>query len=433
MKKSAMLFAALLSGAAVATPVVSDVSIAQQSPKLATLSFKLTKEPAVVTIDIQTNDQQSGVWASIGADKFANLEPNLCGRRLEPGTYAMTWNPRATWPDQRIAEGGLRAVVTAWQLDNLPDYMAVDLKSPSNVVFYVSEETLPFDIKDDRWLTDYFLMKRMHAAGLAWMMGTPSYAFARGNNEVPTVVTLSEDYYISVFETFEGQYYKVMGSHGWSSDNLIPAVYGFTCHSLRGTTGDGTGDAAYSWPKDGHAVADDSFFGKLRAKTGVEFDLPTGCQWEFACRGGTCAPYIDGSDRQIRNATNVNARAYQPFIELCVAPVITYAGVKYPDMTRGGTKLPNGYGLYDMLGNVWEWCLDWLPTAAQMTGEDLVDYPGPEEPSVFSGEPVRMARGASTYGSQNQLSSSYKGPTDFTWKRQSTDTGFRVACPAVIK
>lgn len=431
MKKLICCLAAAAAASLWAVPQVSNVTLVQNSTKLATLGFTLANGPAVVTIDIQTNVTDTSDWVTIGGSNFTNLVPaNVNGRRLESGDYVLTWACHDVWPDQKCT---MRAEVTAWSLDNLPDYMFVDLTSNSNVVFYASEDALPLGIKDDHWLTDGFLMKRIHAAGLDWIMGSPSFLGERNDNEVPTVVTLSEDYYIGVFETFEGAYKKIMGRNAWSSNPLIPAVYGYTYNSLRGTTGTTAG--TYCWPQDGHSVADDSFFGKLRAKTGIDFDLPTGCQWEYACRGGTCTPYVDGSDRAIRNATNTVDGTCEAFINYCNAPVISYKGITYPDMTRGGTKKPNGYGLYDMIGNVWEWCLDYEPLKADFDGGDVVDYQGPQTPSKTdgtTGQPIRMARGGSTYSTTVQLSSSRKY-IQFPATRQSTDTGFRVCCPAVIK
>ena len=407
-----------------AVPTVKNVTLTQDSPKQAVLKFTLENGPAVVTIDFVTNVVGTAEWVSIGSSNFTNLVPaNISGRRLEDGNYTLTWNCRKNWPDHEVA--AMRAEVTAWALDNLPDYMAVDLTTPSNIVFYTSEEALPFGIKDDRWLTDFFLMKRMHSAGIAWTMGTPSYMNLRRSNEVPTVVTLSEDFYISVFETFEGQYKKVVKNSSYQNNSVKPIAL-VSYNSLRGTT-----DEANCWPQDGHAVGASSFFGILRGMTGLEFDLPTSCQWEFACRGGTSTPYIDGSDRDIRNATNTVSGLCRAFADYCVAKV--KAQRPDPAIARGGTKLPNAYGLYDMLGNVWEWCLDYEPVSADFDGEDVVDYPGPASPSAFDGgDPCRVARGGSIYAYDSQLNSSFKN-AQFKCTRQATDTGFRVACPAVIK
>lgn len=417
MKKPLTVICCLLSGAVCAAPVVSDVSIEQDASRKATLKFKLANEPAIVTIDIQTNNQETGEWASIGADKFANLEPNVNGRRIDAGDYALTWKVRQTWPDQRIPADGLRAVVTAWALDNPPDYMAVDLTTKSNVVFYADEAALPCAVTNERFKTDWLLMKRMRAAGIPWRMGSDSYCSNRRANEVPVVVTLSEDYYIGVFEYTQHQYKKIMAAH-WITDYDTMPLTLVSYDQARGTD--------YSWPKAeyGHKVTEDTFMDKIRKLTGVEFDFPTGCQWEFACRGGYTSYYFEGSDTAVRNADNETTGTVPAFTE--------YAWVRLtnertdPDIHPVGLKKPNRYGLYDMIGNIWEWCLDWEPVQADFTGDDLIDYPGPQTGTY------RMARGGSSAVTYATASSAYKN-INFASTRQATDTGFRLACPAIVK
>ena len=80
-----------------------------------------------------------------------------------------------------------------------------------------------------------------------------------------------------------------------------------------------------------------AFIAKLNAlNDSYRYRLPTEAEWEYAARGGTTGPYYGDLD----------------------AIAWYYSGLRGED-TPGGARRPNEYGLYDMLGNVWEWCSDW--------------------------------------------------------------------------
>ena len=124
------------------------------------------------------------------------------------------------------------------------------------------------------------------------------------------------------------------------------------------------GDAnTYNWPNV-QGVDPGSFVGVLRQKTGLDaLDLPTDAQWEYACRAGTRTDFNNGKNLTGDNCdTNLNE----------VARYLYNGGSPDPDQyeypaqgceTDLGTAAvgsydPNKWGLYDMHGNVWEWCLD---------------------------------------------------------------------------
>jgi formylglycine-generating enzyme required for sulfatase activity len=108
---------------------------------------------------------------------------------------------------------------------------------------------------------------------------------------------------------------------------------------------------------------EDSFLGLLRTKTGLDFDLPSEAQWEFAARAGNGEGYW-GNGSAMRIAANKDAGLaklgrYQyngGFIGGTTHPGATCEATNATAIV--GSYAPNAWGLYDVHGNVWEWCLD---------------------------------------------------------------------------
>src|SRR5262249_48557534 len=100
-----------------------------------------------------------------------------------------------------------------------------------------------------------------------------------------------------------------------------------------------------------------AFCGWLSRKTGRKCELPTEAEWEYACRAGSRTKYYHGDDPEgLAKIANVADASF-----LKVFPDNTYA-IKADDgyafTAPVGRFQPNAFGLYDMLGNVWEWCSD---------------------------------------------------------------------------
>ena len=448
----ASFLAAFAAAAFAESPVVSDIVLVQNPDTLAvTVTYALTGAPAIVTVDFTTNGVSIGPEneRTVGGDVNAYVEPGAVKR--------IFWSCDNDWPGRRIEDGSLKAVVTAWELDNPPDYMVCDLDTTNSVNFYVSEAALPFAVTNDIYKTTHLVMRRIHAANREWCMGSPSSGLEMGctaderdNVSVAHQVVLTRDYYIGVYPVTQWQYYYMTGGYSGGSKSLpsafsssssyVPAeqvrlrpVESVSYKNLRGTTqADGSG---YDWPQDGHAVAPDSAIGKLRALTGVtSFDLPTEAQWEFACRAWTCTGLNSGKDVTTANGT-------QPCVKL--AEVGWYGGNNsdygnsHKTTRPVGLLMPNKFGLYDMHGNIYELCLDRYSSGATYTATFAAGW----QNGVPTFDPVGATTGTNTvYRGGDYFYGPYYARSAYRFmlpavgrEYTSQHYGFRLVCRAEFK
>ena len=360
-----------------ATPEVSDVSMTQDGiSRLVTVTYTLSDAPAVVTFDVQTN-ALDGSWASIGGEAVCNAQGDVWRKVTGDGQHTITWRPDLSWPDHKIAAGGARAVVTAWALNNTPDYMVVDISAaaqPDTQRYYPAVEFLPGGILGNPdYRTTSIVMRKIMAKGVTWTMGSTSAETQRtAANEATHKVTLDANYYIGVFEVTQTQWAMVDTAvrpwMAWFRDNLADrpmrpveqqSFNEIRCNAVNTTTA----NAANDYPNAPHG---DSFLGKLRTKTGIDFDLPAEAQWEFAARSGHGSPYY-GDGSVIKNGATMDSNFERQGRYKWNGPCNPGTGTWYDTATTAspehgtaicGSFVPNDWGLYDMFGNVSELCLD---------------------------------------------------------------------------
>lgn len=172
-------------------------------------------------------------------------------------------------------------------------------------------------------------------------MGSPVSELDRGADEAQVEVTLTKPFRLGVHEVTQQQWKAIMGTEPWKDQEKVQQ-------------GDRVAATYVNW-----ADAND-FCSRLteRERTSgrrtehEEYRLPTEAEWEFACRAGTQTTYSFGID-----STHLEEYAWGKG-ELYAREV--------------GLKKPNPFGLYDVHGNVWEWCSDWyvetLPGGKNPTG-----------------------------------------------------------------
>ena len=361
MKSTLLLLSLFVGFNSFAVMVDSSLSLSRGADgDMVKISYMLDVPSAVVTIDLQTNavpNAESG-WVSLGVDAVENLVGDA-NRRVyqKEGGCAAYWYPSKAIPGKIIESGCFRAEVVAWPADCPPDWMVVDLVNKGDNRFYVTTNSLPGGVADIRYRTTKLLMRKIPAAGVTWRMGAMSSSeiYYNAGADVTHYVRLTEDYYAAVYETTCGQYKTVMGDYGdcrcKSYSRLDERAFDAGNYEvLRGMTTAGD----YYWPENGHTVSVNSVIGKFRAACGIDdLDLPTDAQWEYAARAGTGAVWPDGRSPTESFDYYLNTRAW------CTRNVGDGEGNNGNAVSSiVGQWKPNNWGLYDVIGNVCECCLD---------------------------------------------------------------------------
>jgi formylglycine-generating enzyme required for sulfatase activity len=229
----------------------------------------------------------------------------------------------------------------------------------------------------------------------SFMMGSPANEPGRGADEGPqTRVTFSNGFWISETEVSKAQWQAILGRDPyiesppyWFPEDPVDSV---SWDTIMGAQSSGRPN-----PQPGSIMA------RLGTLINHDVTLPSEAQWEYACRAGTSTQFSFGD-----NASLLIESAW----------FIQNAGRALRPVAQ---KAPNAWGIYDMHGNVWEWCLDWH---GEYSGGSVSDYSGPRsgKSRVFRGgswiRPAVDCRSASR---------SFAGPT-----YQNNDLGFRVVINA---
>ncbi len=365
--------------------------------------------------------------AHIGDTDYTINGVHDVGASASDGQHTVTWT----------APSGLKAsgcTVTAQLLsaDNPSgdDYMVVDLDTGevSYEGLLASQEDSNARYNDDvAYKTNKLVLRKVPAWAAKGQL--PNAAALSSLNGYPTGMDDSldgasssatyknsraywqtaRDYYIGIFPVTQRQYVEIYGSNPSTlqgADNLgnyggARPVYKVTWNELRLSTTASTDSIPAVESFSG------TFFQRLNYRTGLYFDLPTEIMWEIAARAGATTTYPWGSDGS-------------------AATMKQYVATRHETNGNGplasGVKLPNDWGVYDMIGNILEWCLDDPPVANLRSATD------PFAPA-WASEDMRIVRGGHHYGQ-------WAGSVDFRPSRRSrgdptTDAysqyGFRVA------
>jgi formylglycine-generating enzyme required for sulfatase activity/tRNA A-37 threonylcarbamoyl transferase component Bud32 len=209
----------------------------------------------------------------------------------------------------------------------------------------------------ETWFNELGMQFRLIPAGSFMMGASPDDSEARDDERPQHRVEITRPFYIGVYEVTQEQYELVMGSN--------PSRFKGSRRPVE----------CVDWDEA------KMFCRMLGKMTGEKYRLPSEAEWEFACRAGTTTKYYWGD--------NVNG---------------DYGW--YADNSKGethevGRKQPNDWGLYDMSGNVWEWCQDWYD-AGYYSRSPSKDPVGPPSGNV------RVLRGGSWGDDARHLRSSVR-------------------------
>ena len=231
-----------------------------------------------------------------------------------------------------------------------------------------------------------------------FMMGSPETELERNRNEIQHEVTISQNFYMGSTEVTQAQYKKIMGENPSNfQGDAVAERHPETNRVVKEVDSANHPVEQVSWS---YAV---EFCQRLSAlpeekKAGRVYRLPTEAQWEYACRAGSQVAYSFGSDEK----SLVNFGWYDSNSKLMTHAV--------------GLKKANAWGLYDMHGNVFEWCADCY---GEYPKGSATDPRGPEDGSN------RVNRGGSWYSVAVRCRSANRDWDDPSLR--SIDLGFRVA------
>ena len=233
--------------------------------------------------------------------------------------------------------------------------------------------------------------------GGTFIMGSPTSEENRSSSESPQHQVTVPSFYMGKYELTQAQYQAIIGTNPSNFMGRNPSNF----------KGDNRPVEGVSW---NNAV---EFCKKLSQKTGKNYRLPSEAEWEYACRAGTTTPFYFGESITPDLVNYDGNRTYASAIK----------GKDRQQTTDVGTFPPNSFGLYDMHGNVWEWCQDGYQ-------DNYINAPT-DGSALTSSSDYKLLRGGSWFDAPDYCRSAFRY---FNYLDFNDDyIGFRVVCSGAAR
>lgn len=352
MKHLSLILLLLLSATSFVSACLTDVMTSITDDGNVEISYTLTSEDPQTTLPVfsisftgELDGKKPFVLKTLYGDGASGLV-------LGAGNHTTVWN--AAKDRKRDNPTIIKINIVAEEVTDEASYLCLDLKK-----FNMRYQNNPPDIKKNICKTKELWFRRIEPG--SFVMGSPDEELGHYNNEAQHDVMLTKAFYIAIFEVTQKQFKAIAGYNNSESKGATKPVECVSYAMLRGSNNgsqwpvsygvDDTCEFSMKKGKNEKKVEYPTFFFSLRNKTGnaIVFDLPTEAQWEYACRAGTTTALNNGKDlTDTENCSNMDEIGrYGCNGGFDKGPVAV------------GSYPPNAWGLYDMHGNVCEWCLDW--------------------------------------------------------------------------
>ena len=230
----------------------------------------------------------------------------------------------------------------------------------------------------------YTSMEFVKISAGTFFMGSTKNELCHESDETQHNETISKDFYLGIYEVTQAQWRKVMGNN--------PSHFNYC---------DNCPVEQVSW------LDVQDFITKLNKQTGRNYRLPTEAEWEYSCRAGTATPFNTGNNLTTGQANYDGCLPYNSDVNM--------NGTDRNATTIVGSFSPNKWGLYDMHGNVYEWCSNWY---------DDYQLGHMSNPKGFASGTTRVIRGGNFACAARYCRSAYRD--HFLPNEKNVGIGFRL-------